>query len=442
MLDYETIDYYTDTDPSFLADPHSYFEYLRAKGPVTRLPHRNTVAITGFEEAVQVMLDTEHFSSFNTVMGPMTKLPFTPEGDDITEQLEASRTTVPLANMVLTADGERHANLRSIPSVLFTPRRMKVLEPLLHETSGALIDEFIADGKVDIVRQYGRPYSTLVIADLFGIPADGRARFRKYVEKAADPAAPADTATTEEKMNTSFVSLGKEMFRYIAVSRLKHSAPVNFMKRIFGMDRKQDILGELATARFPDGSRPSLAQLAELGVVLFGAGQDTSNHLLANSLRLLATRPDLQEELRADPSRIPAFIEEMLRYEGSVKSAARLCKRTTTLGGVEIKAGTNILIAHMAANRDPERYENPLEFDMSRKRAKEHVGFGRGPHTCIGAQLARAEVRISIERLLQRLGNIRLSETHHGQEGARRFEYEPNYLLRALKSLHLEFDPK
>jgi cytochrome P450 len=118
-----------------------------------------------------------------------------------------------------------------------------------------------------------------------------------------------------------------------------------------------------------------------------------------------------------------------------------MCQKTITLGGVEIKAGTTILMSHMAANRDPRRFENPGEFDMNRKKAKEHLAFGRGAHTCIGAPLARREVAISIERLLSRMGNIRLSEKHHGPESDRRYFYEPTYILRAMRELHLEFDP-
>jgi len=438
MLDYDRLDYFTETDPDFHADPHSYFEYLRDKGPVTRLPHRNTVAVTGYEEALQVMLDPEHFSSFTTVTGPMTALPFVPEGDDITVQLEAARRKVPLSNQVLTTDGDRHADLRSILAVLFTPSRMKLLEPVLRETADSLIDEFVADGKVDLVRQFGSPFATLVITDLFGIPEEGRLRFRNAIAMSADPSG---GKSAEERMHESFAALGKEMFRYIALSRLKHSAPAKLARRVLGMDTKMDILGELATARYPEGSTPTLADVAILATVLFGAGLDTANRLLANSFKLIAQRPDLQDELRADPSRIPAFIEEMLRYEGSVKGASRICSRTTVLGGMEIKAGTNILIAHAAVNRDPRRFENPLEFDMDRKRAREHLGFGRGTHTCPGAQLARTEVRIGIERLLARMGNIRLSEAHHGPPDHRRFEYDPTYLLLALSHLHLEFDP-
>ena len=199
-------------------------------------------------------------------------------------------------------------------------------------------------------------------------------------------------------------------------------------------------MAELATARFPDGSKPSLVDVTALTAFLFGAGQDTTNRLLANCLKVIATHPEIQQALRGDPALISNFVEEVLRQEGSVKAGGRLCVKTTELGGVEIKAGTVIVLSHMAANRDGARFDDPALFDMARPKLKEHLAFGRGAHTCIGAPLARREVAVSIERLLARLGNIRLAEAEHGPEGARRFDYEPTYILRALKALHLEFD--
>ena len=436
MTSYATADFYSDL--ALVEDPHSYFDFLRAQGPVTRLPHRNVVAVTGYEETVQVMLDPEHFSSINAVTGPIPDLPFTPVGDDITAELEAARRKIPFADQIVTEAGERHLNLRSIIATLFTPSRLKALEPSLRATADSLIDEFAADGKVELVGQYGGPYATLVIADLLGVPDDGRRRFRKLLEGAV----PAEMgASPEDMMKNPIVEVGKTLFGYIAKRRVLQHPVMRFGQKLLGRKPPADILTELALARYPDGSQPSAVDLTALAGFLFGAGQDTTNRLLANSFRVIASRPDIQEQLRGNPKRIGDFMEEILRFDGSVKSGGRMCQKTVTLGGVEIKAGTTILLSHMAANRDPRRFENPGEFDMDRPRAKEHVAFGRGAHTCIGAPLARKEVSVSIERLLARMGNIRLSDAHHGPEGARHFDYEPTYILRALKSLHLEFDP-
>ena len=437
MLDYAKADFYTDT--ALVDDPHAYFDFLRSQGPVTRLPYRDVVAVTGYEETVQVMLDTEHFSSVNAVTGPIPGLPFTVSGDDITDLVAANRKKIPFSDQVVTETGVRHLNLRSILSTLFTPSRLKALEPSLRQTAESLIDEFVAAGRVNLAAQYGAPYATLIISDLLGIPEEGRHRFRVLLQDAIP--VPMD-ATPEDMMKNPLVEVGKSLFGYISRRRFANLPVIRPLARLIGSAAAQDdILTELALARYPDGSKPSLVDITGLAAFLYGAGQDTTNRLLANAFRVIAERPDIQQELRANPKRIPDFLEELLRFEGSVKSGGRLCIKSTTLGGMEIKAGTTILMSHMAANRDPARFENPGAFNMDRPRAKEHLAFGRGAHTCIGAPLARREVSISIERLLARMNNIRLSEQHHGPEGARHFDYAPTYVLRALNSLHLEFDP-
>ena len=434
--DFATADFYTDT--ALVEDPHAYFHFLRSQGPATRLPQRNVVAVTGYEETVQVMLDTEHFSSVNAVTGPIPGLPFEAEGDDISARVEAERKRLPFADQVVTETGKRHLDLRSIIATLFTPSRLKELEPKLRASADGLIDEFVRDGKVDLPEQYGGPFATLVIADLLGVPEDGRSRFREWLQGAV----PASMdATPEEMAKNPLVNIGKELFGYIAKRRTANHPLLRPFARLLGLTGEGEILTELALARYPDGSKPTLTDVTGLAAFLFGAGQDTTNRLLANAFRVIATHPEVQAELRADPGRIPDFIEELLRYDGSVKSGGRLCVKTVTLAGIEIKAGTTILLSHMAANRDPKRFADPDRFDMDRPRIKEHLAFGRGAHTCIGAPLARREVAVSIERLLARMGNIRLSEARHGPKGQERFDYEPTYILRAMKHLHLEFDP-
>jgi cytochrome P450 len=229
MRDYATADFYKDVD--LVDDPHAYFDFLRAQGPVTRLPHRNVVAVTGYEETVQVMLDTEHFSSINAVTGPMTELPFKPQGDDIAAELEAARPKIAFADQIVTESGTRHAKLRSVIGSLFTPSRLKALEPSLYATADSLIDEFAADGKVDLVRQYGGPYATLVIADLLGIPAKGRAAFRVLLEGAV----PAQIdGSPEDLKHNPLVGLGKHMFRYIAWRRFLNHPAVLPVRRLLG----------------------------------------------------------------------------------------------------------------------------------------------------------------------------------------------------------------
>jgi cytochrome P450 len=423
MRDYANADFYTDV--SLVADPHDYFAYLRNKGPIVPLPGRQGLAVTGYDEAIHIMLDTEHFSSANATVGALVKLPFEPQGDDIRAQVEEARGQRAFDDLIATTEGQRHVDLRSLLSRLFTPSRLKELESDLVGTADALIDEFIVDGNFDVVKQYGRPFTTLVIADLLGLPQDGRNQFRDYL-KDSIPAEIGAKPTSRDSAEHGIMKIGAHIYGYLAERR---------------QSPRQDILSDMALARYPDGSEPSLQDLAALGAFLFGAGQDTTNHLIGNGMRLLAIRPELQDALRADPTLIPDFVEEVLRYDGSVKGEGRLCVKTTTVGGVEIKAGTPLLVALLGANRDDRRFDDPDEFKLGRPKAKEHLSFGRGAHTCIGAPLARSEARVTFERLLARLDNIRISEAHHGPPDGYRFEYEPTFILRALKNLHLEFDP-
>jgi len=134
-------------------------------------------------------------------------------------------------------------------------------------------------------------------------------------------------------------------------------------------------------------------------------------------------------------------VEETLRTESPVKGDFRLAQVTTTVGGVDIPAGTTLMVLNGAANRDPGRFIDPDTFDPSRPEARQHIAFGRGVHTCPGAPLARTEARVSLERLLDRLGAITISEAAHGPAEARRYQYAPTYILRGLAELHIEFTP-
>jgi cytochrome P450 len=173
---------------------------------------------------------------------------------------------------------------------------------------------------------------------------------------------------------------------------------------------------------------------------LFAAGQETTARLLASALKHLAEHPELQDELREDKGRIPDFLEEILRVESPVKADFRLATRSTSIGGVDIAAGTPVMLLNGAANRDPRRFECPAEIQVDRANAQSHVAFGRGIHSCPGGALARAEGRISLERLLDRTRDLRLAEEHHGPPDDRRFTWENTWILRGLTRLHLEFE--
>ena len=177
MGTFDSVDFFTDL--SLVNDPCPYFDHLRSKGPLTRLPHRSVVAVTGHEEATAILNDAQTFSSAVAVGGPIPDLPFAPEGDDIRARIEEYREQLSGYGAVVTMDGARHARHRSLLMRLFTPSRLKKSEEFIWSQAGKQIDEFIDKGRFELLKDYASPYAMLVIADLLGVPEEDRKTFRE-----------------------------------------------------------------------------------------------------------------------------------------------------------------------------------------------------------------------------------------------------------------------
>jgi cytochrome P450 len=417
-------DYFTDY--SILRDPYEYFEALRAKGPVHELPGRDVLVVTGFNEALDVLRNDKDFSSVNCVQGAAAPLPFPTTGDDLTPQIEANRERVPGGTSLVAYDDTQHAYSRSILSRLFTPSRLKANEEFMTAYGDQLVKDAVAKGSCELIKDIATPFVTLVIADLLGVPADDRELFMRVIAEAPPPGNMADAEAKDRKPGPLEFMAGY-FARYIADRR---ATPRN------------DVLTDLALAKYPDGSTPDLMELVRLSTFLFGAGQDTSAKLLGNAMRFLIEVPGLQDKLRKEPALIPQFLEETLRLEGSTKITSRLARKNTRIGDLDIPVGKRILIAFAAANRDPRRWEEPQDFKLGRPRINEHVAFGRGPHVCAGAPLARVEVRVIFERFLAHTSNIDIAADKHGPRGQRTLNYEPSFIIRGLDSMHLTLAPR
>jgi cytochrome P450 len=422
--DLTAMDFFKDNRS--VEDPYPYFDALRRQCPVLGEPHHGVTMVTGWEEAVEVANDAERFSSCISVTGPFPGFPVPLEGDlggkTVTELIEQHRDELPFSDQLPTLDPPTHTNHRALLMRLITPKRLKENEDAMWVLADQVLDGFLAPGHGEFIKGFASPFTLLVIADLLGVPAEDRNEFVNNIDRHAG----GGLGSTKEKS-------------------LAHS-PLEFLYGIFSdyiSDRRRqprdDVLTGLATATFPDGSVPDVTDVARVATNVFSAGQETTVRLLGAALQVLGERPDIQQQLRDDRSLIPNFIEEALRIESPVKGDFRLSRVASTVGGVEIPAGTTVMVVNGAANRDPRRFEDPGTFDPARKNARQHIAFGRGIHSCPGAPLARAETRVAIERLLDRTREIRISETKHGSAGERRFQYVPTYILRGLMELHLEF---
>lgn len=421
--DYDTVDYFTD--PSLVPDPHPYFDHLRSKCPVVTEPNYGVMAITGFDEATTVLKDTDTFSSCIAVAGPFPPLPFTPEGDDITAQIAAHRSQMPMFEHMVTMDPPDHTDARSLLNRLLTPRRLKENEDFMWRLADQCLDDFIADGKCEFLSAYAKPFSLLVIADMLGVPEEDHEEFRTVLG-APRPGAQVGSLDGDLVASNPLEWLDEKFIAYLEDRR---------------KEPRDDVLTALATANYPDGSVPPVIEVVRSATFLFAAGQETTTKLLSASLRVLGDRPDIQQALRDDRSRIPTFVEEALRMDAPVKSQFRLAKKNTTLGDIEVPAGTTMMVCPGAVNRDPVRFEDPHTFSLDRKNVREHIAFGRGVHSCPGGPLARVEGRVSLERILDRMADIAIDEEFHGPADDRRYTYEPTFILRGLTELNITFKP-
>ena len=419
----DSVDFFRDG--ALVSDPYPYFDELRGRCPVLREPNHGVVMVTGYDEAIAVYHDVERFSSCNSVTGPFPGFSEPLEGNDVSAFIEAHRDELPFSDQLPTLDPPVHTAHRALLMRLITPKRLKENEAFMWRLADQVIDEFAGDGRCELINRYGAPFAMLVVADLLGVPAEEHATFRRQLGSRPDRAV---GSTERDAMAQSPLEFLYEAFTEYIDGRRR--AP------------RDDVMTGLALATFPDGSTPEVIDVVRIAANLFAAGQETTVRLLGSALQLLAENRDLQDQLRQERDKIPNFVEEALRFESPVKGDFRLARVPATVGGVEIPAGTTVMVLNGAANRDARQFARPDVFDLDRSNARQHLAFGFGIHTCPGAPLARAEGCVSIERLLDRLGDIRIAEAEHGPPGARRYQYVPTYILRGLRSLHLEFVPR
>jgi cytochrome P450 len=403
-------------------DPYPYYEYLREHGPVWREPHHGVVMVTGYDECVQVYHDTERYSNCVAVSGPFARWPEPLEGDDVSGTIEKYRDRLPFSDQLPTFDPPRHTAHRALLGRLLTPKRLKENEEFMWTLADRHIDEFIGRGECEFVRDYAGPFTLLVVADLLGVPESEHATFREELQGGKKPA-----STRDED------------------GKMKHK-PLEFLYDRFTTyieDRRRepqdDVMTALATATFPDGTLPEVHDIMLIASNLFAAGGETTARLLSVMLRLIGERPDLQQQLRENRDLLPNYIEECVRLETPLQSSFRLSRVPARIGDVDIPAGTTVMLIPAAANRDPRKFDDPGDFRLGRPNWRQHLAFGSGVHACAGAPLARAEARVSAERLLERMTDIRVSEKEHGPPDARRYEYPQTYMIRGLERLHLEF---
>jgi cytochrome P450 len=300
--------------------------------------------------------------------------------------------TVPMVQerpSILSMDPPEHGRLRKLVAKGFTMRRTEQLRERAQEIVDGLLDEMEKNGApADLVEALDMPLPITIICELLGVPYEDRGDFRTWSDQAL-----AVTAFTPEEITAAFEKLQD----YIAgLVELRRGSPTD------------DVLGTLVTAR-DEGDRLSEEELINFGVTLLVAGHETTANQLGNFMYTLLTNPDRLAELRADPSLVPAAVEELLRITplGASAGFPRIAKEDVELSGVTIPAGDAVFI-DQAGNRDPDVFPEPDRIDFHREN-NAHVAFGHGVHHCVGAPLARMELQVAIGTLLTRYPALELA---------------------------------
>lgn len=417
--DLDSVDFFTNNQ--LLQDPYDYLAALRDECPLRREPHHGVVMVTGYDEGVAIYNDTARFSSCISVTGPFPGFPVPLERDDVSELIAQHRDEVPFSDQLPTFDPPVHTAHRALLSRMLTPKRLKENEDFMWRLADRQFDAALTGGRCEFIGDFASPFAMLVIADLLGVPESDHDEFRGALLSEAGTIGSSGGAAMH---HSPLEYLYAKFTEYIASRR---EMPRN------------DVLNGIASARFPDGSIPEVIDAVRVAANLFAAGQETTVRLLSAAVMLIAEDAALQANLRVNRDLIPNFLEETLRYESPIRGDFRVSKVPVTIGGVNLPAGTTVMLLNAALNRDPRRFSEPDTFDIGRPNARNHVAFGRGPHACPGAPLARAEARISLERLFDRTTDIRIDEEKHGPVDERRYSYLPTFILRGLTRLHIEF---
>jgi cytochrome P450 len=362
----------------FYQDPHATYRALRERGPLHRIRLDGVVG----------WLIVDHDVARQALAEPtISKRIGSPEGQAVLAKNGAAEMfNTAISDNMLFADPPQHTRLRRLVAKAFAGPAIRDLQPRITSIADSLLDDISARTTVDLIDNYAFRLPIAVICELLGVPDDDKADFRSWTAVVVS-----DTATNEER-----AAAGVTYFTYLTKLIAERTD-----------DPRDDLLSQLIIAKDHE-DRLDQHELIAMLLLLLIAGHETTVNLIGNSVLELLREPAIAERLRANPEAIPAYVEEILRFQGSLHLAtARYTTAPITLGDQDIDADEFILISLAAANRDPARFAEPDRIDLERPESR-HIAFGYGIHHCLGAALARMEATTAISRLLATFPDLSL----------------------------------
>jgi len=394
-----------------MQNPYPSYAYLREHDPVHWNPMFNCFTLTRYDDVNMVFSDHKRFSSDVWSRAPEFL------GLEDEESSRYLKQIIPfLAYNLQGMDPPGHTRQRTLMMKTFTPRMIESFRPTVQRLVDELIEQRLAEGQMDLVADLAYPLPSNVILDILSIPRSGRPYIR------------ASNEAINEFVATILFT-GPQVWPRLAGVFADVTA---YLKSLMTERRKnpgEDLLTKMVLAE-ENGDMLSEDEIVIATNFLLFAGHETTANLIGVGMYHLLQNPDQLEQLRRDPSKIPAAVEELLRYVSPVHMLARRTLQEVTMRGVTIPPDSSIYLLVGAANRDPEKFPDPERVDINRP-AVRSLGFGYGIHFCLGAALARLEGQIAFETIIRRLPDLRIV----GDTPV----FRPNYFLRGLTALPVAF---
>lgn len=401
------------TNPEIQKCPYPFIARLHESAPVYRDPATGFFVIARYDDISYVSAHPELFSNQTEVIIGGRNVP----GADRVQALYEAEG-FPRFHTLVTNDPPSHTHFRAIVEKVFAPSFVKSLEPYIRSLARELVDGFIGQGQVDLLHEYCVRLPVYVISDQLGVPRKDWRRIKGWSDASIALINPA--LDVEERLRLCRIHI--ELQNYLASVRKRYLA-----------EPAESIFSRLASAEV-EGERLTEEQFVNVAEQLLVAGNETTTGGIAHAIAGLIRDPALAARLRARPELVGNYVEEMLRLHAPSPHLYREALADVELGGVAIPKGSVLMLSYLAGNYDPTRYEAPDEVRLDRPGVRNHLSFGRGIHFCIGNQLARAEMRIAIEVLLEKLPALRFDPAFPEPGLA------PIYHVHAMDSLHVVFE--
>lgn len=379
-------------DPAILARPHAYWAGLREESAVKRVPMPGTRRAVFFvsrrDDIKKVALDPDTYSS----EVPSDIWRWGDLGPSLQPELLSRGWGI--VHTIASADPPMHGLYRKIVNGMFLPARVTPLVPRLQASIDTLIETVIEDRPFDFMDGFAIPLPIMMIADMLGLPPEDRPLIRRYTDnfvRLVDPTTPAEAARDA-------IALFAEGQHYLAghIARLQRTPD-------------DGLFSIVANARDAEGALLSIEEQLSLCYLLMAAGNETTRNGLALAAYYLASQPALWAALKADPAKVPTFVEEALRLGTPAVLNPRIVTRETRLGDEMIPAGSLVFLLWGSANRDAASFDHADEIWLDRKNPRNHQAFGYGIHSCVGAPLARQELVLSVRALVERFDSVSLA---------------------------------